>query len=145
MPVLDVVGGRAKASSEHPEEKKSSGDPLAEETEEFLMSTKVQNWAKRIQDLKKQQDQVKGLRKKLSKDLKAAQRKTRRLKERARHLSEDDMMAILMMKRKIFKADPEANPESPTDLTEGGQSSGSGAASTKADDFAGGNGDNLGD
>ena len=100
------------------------------------MSSKVQNWAKRIQYLKKQQDQVRDTKKKLAKDLKAAQRKTRRLKERARHLSEEDMMNILLMKRSRNQDSLAEDPESTAVTTEGGQSSGSGAASTKAGDFA---------
>ena len=74
--------------------------------------------------------------KKLAKDLKAAQRKTRRLKERARHLSEEDMMNILLMKRSRSQENLEPDPESTAETTEGGQSSGSRAASTKAHDFA---------
>ena len=74
--------------------------------------------------------------KNLAKDLKAAQRKTRRLKERARHLSEEDMMNILLMKRSRNQDSLAEDPESTAVTTEGRQSSGSGAASTEAGDFA---------
>ena len=48
-------------------------------------------------------------RQKLAKELKAAQRKNKRLKERARMLSEEDMVQILVMKRgKTASANEEA-------------------------------------
>ena len=56
-------------------------------------------WAQRIKILKTEQQQLRSQRQKVTKDLKAAQRKNKRLKERARFLSEDDMVQILVMKR----------------------------------------------
>jgi predicted phage gp36 major capsid-like protein len=55
--------------------------------------------ATRIQQLRKGQSKLREERQKIGKELKAALRKSERLKERARQLSEDDMMQILVMKR----------------------------------------------
>ena len=52
MPIHDVVGGSDDADNKRPKKAKSISYPTAEETAEFLMSSKVQNWAKRIQYLK---------------------------------------------------------------------------------------------
>lgn len=56
-------------------------------------------WPARISDLKKQTVELRETRQRVAKDLKAAQRKNKRLKERARSLSEEDMLQILVMKR----------------------------------------------
>ena len=135
MPVLDVVGGSGDAGSKRPKKAQSICDLVAEEAAEIVTSAKMQNWAKRIQDLKKQQEEAKQTKKRLAKELKSAKKKTRRLKERARHLSEEDMMNILLMKRSRSQEILESIPESTAETKEGGQSSGSGAASTKASDF----------
>lgn len=56
-------------------------------------------WEGRIQELKVASNALRQHRQKVAKDLKAAQRKNKRLKERARCLSEEDMIQILVMKR----------------------------------------------
>ena len=57
------------------------------------------SWPDRITELKKQTLELRATRQKVAKELKAAQRKNKRLKERARSLSEEDMLQILVMKR----------------------------------------------
>ena len=57
------------------------------------------SWPNRISELKKQTLELRATRQKVAKELKAAQRKNKRLKERARSLSEEDMLQILVMKR----------------------------------------------
>lgn len=56
-------------------------------------------WEGRIQELKLASNALRQHRQKVAKDLKSAQRKNKRLKERARCLSEEDMIQILVMKR----------------------------------------------
>ena len=56
-------------------------------------------WEGRIQELKNTNMALRVHRQKVAKELKAAQRKNKRLKERARFLSEEDMVQILVMKR----------------------------------------------
>ena len=53
----------------------------------------------KIQNLRQEAQKLRDDRAKVSKQLKNEQRKNKRLKERAKHLTEDDMVAILSMKR----------------------------------------------
>lgn len=57
------------------------------------------NWDQRIKALKMEANQIRDDRRKVMRQLKAAQRKNKRLKERARTLSEEDMIHILSMRR----------------------------------------------
>ena len=86
-------------------------------------------WAARIQGLKKQTTQLREQRQRVAKELKAAQRKNRRLKERARCLSEEDMLQILVMKRART-----ADNASSADVETGGSGNGSSNASTVVTD-----------
>ena len=73
---------------------------------------------------------------KISKELKAAIRKSKRLKERARHLSEEDMLHILVMKRskQATTAGPDTSAASSSGLS---SASGSGSGTTAGiDDVA---------
>ena len=52
-----------------------------------------------IEALRKEQQEMKDKKKKLQKDLRNAERKKRRLSERARKLSDKDLVAVLMMRK----------------------------------------------
>ena len=132
MPIVDVVDNSARGSNEQAGTTASSGAAAAEEAGKTLMTVAAaRDWSSRIQELKKQQEDMKASKQALAKELKASKRKWRRLKERARCLSEDDMVNILMMKR--AKSGDAMSPRGQS--TGGSQSSGSGAASTTASDL----------
>ena len=91
----------------------------------MIVDSQVEGWCDRIASLKKQTQNLREQRQKLAKELKAAQRKNKRLKERARCLSEEDMVQILVMKRqKMAESAVKDSEEQPS------SSSGSSAAST---------------
>ena len=52
-----------------------------------------------IEALRKEQQDIKDKKKRLQKDLRNAERKKRRLSERARRLSDKDLVAVLMMRK----------------------------------------------
>ena len=69
-----------------------------------MVDVSAGGWAARITGLKKQTQELREERQRVAKELKAAQRKNKRLKERARCLSEEDMVQILVMKRTMRNA-----------------------------------------
>ena len=99
MPIVDTVS-KSSSTTPHakPIEASSSGTSDAASVVSVMDSVRT-SWQERVQDLKTQTQRLREDRQRVAKDLKAAQRKNRRLKERARCLSEDDMMSILLMKR----------------------------------------------
>lgn len=82
-----------------------------------------------INELKKQQAEARKMRQKLARDLRNALRRKRRLKSKARMLSNDDLVAVLLMRKenspgpsahatseplaRVDEEDPTANPPSP--------------------------------
>ena len=74
-----------------------------------------------IQKLKQDQADARKVRQKIAKDLRNAQRRKRRLKTRARMLTNDDLVAVLLMRQKSGAAEdadvpvpePLAGPEEP--------------------------------
>ena len=90
-------------------------------------------WAERIVGLKKQTQELRQQRQSVAKELKAAQRKNKRLKERARCLSEEDMVNILVMKRQKTMVVNGASDPTATEAGAGSSSSSStGSAPTAA-------------
>jgi len=74
-----------------------------------------------IQKLKQDQADARKVRQKIAKDLRNAQRRKRRLKTRARMLTNDDLVAVLLMRQESGEAEdadepvpePLAGPEEP--------------------------------
>ena len=102
MPIVEAtVLGRCKRK--HPTEAEAArpGDAEAGKNavDAMELDTTPTAWADKIVELKKNTAEARKYRQKLAKELKAAQRKNKRLKERARLLSEEDMVQILVMKR----------------------------------------------
>ena len=91
------------------------------------------DWATRITDLKKQTIQLREDRQRVAKALKCAQRKNKRLKERARCLTEEDMVQILVMKRASRAMDLDAVMPSPPGAASSSSSAASVARSEEAD------------
>jgi len=60
---------------------------------------------KHIQQLKEQQAALKTQKKALQKNLRNAERKRRRLRERARQLTDDDLVSVLLMRQEKQKED----------------------------------------
>ena len=91
--------------------------------------------ASRIQQLRGSQLKLREQKETISKELKAAIRKSKRLKERARHLSEEDMLHILVMKRskQATTAGPATGAASSSGLS---NASGSGSGTTAGIDVA---------
>ena len=101
MPVVDAVSGAgASSAGSHIEPTAGTGTaPPPPSASSVLLDLGTGGWPARISDLKKQTLELRERRQKVAKELKAAQRKNKTLKERARCLSEDDMLQILLMKR----------------------------------------------
>lgn len=64
-----------------------------------------------IETLKKQQADARKVRQKIARDLRNAQRRKRRLKTKARMLSNDDLVAVLLMRQETAVATPDCPPE----------------------------------
>ena len=103
MPVLD-----AAATGQSPRTpSKTSPDPDTTSTGSSNLSDPVNlpegttqvNWKDRISTLHTEAKQLRAQRNRVSKDLKSAMRKNRRIMERAKGLSEVDIVQILVMKR----------------------------------------------
>jgi molecular chaperone GrpE (heat shock protein) len=63
-----------------------------------LANSRNKNLLQRIAELKAEQKKMKDQRSKVQKDLKNAMRKKKRLQQRARQLSNDDLMSVLLMR-----------------------------------------------
>ena len=124
MPVVDASTSGAGASAGHAGAEATGASAAVPEAPANGLTLASEGWAARIQELKKQTSQLREDRQRVAKELKAAQRKNRRLKERARCLSEEDMLQILVMKR-AKSAENASNP----DAGVAGPSSGSSDAS----------------
>ena len=122
MPVLDAIAGSSAAAA-HNNTETSTGTGIAvpETSNTVTVDLSSAGWAGRIAGLKNQTKELREQRQRVAKELKAAQRKNKRLKERARCLSEEDMVHILVMKR---------TKSSANGSSEGGGSSTSGGASS---------------
>ena len=110
MPIVEAtVPGGSKRKRAADAEAAAPGDAKAEKTSVDLteQETAPTAWAGKIAELKKNTAEARLYRQKLAKELKAAQRKNKRLKERARMLSEEDMVQILVMKRGKTAGDKE--------------------------------------
>ena len=101
MPVVDaVIGEGAASAASHIEPAAGAGiAPPPPSVSSVMLDLSTCGWPSRISDLKKQTLELRERRQKVAKELKAAKRKNKTLKDRARCLSEDDMLQILMMKR----------------------------------------------
>ena len=64
---------------------------------------------KHIQQLKEEQATLLASRKRSQKDLRNAERKKRRLRDRARQLTDDDLVSVLMMRKDLKKNDNAAD------------------------------------
>jgi hypothetical protein len=67
---------------------------------------------KQIAELKAQQAQIMERKRRLAKDIRNAERKRKRIKDRARQLTDEDLMAVLMMRKEIKRAPDEQAPDS---------------------------------
>ena len=125
MPIVEAtVPGGCKRKRAADAEAAAPGDAKAEKTSVELtdLETAPTVWADKIAQLKKNTVEARVHRQKLAKELKAAQRKNKRLKERARFLSEEDMVQILVMKRAKTAATKEEAESSASSSSKGGKS-----------------------
>ena len=110
MPIVEATSPGGKTKKQGSEAgAPSAGHAAAEKTAMPLtdLDSAPTGWADKIAELKKNTLEARAHRQKLAKDLKAAQRKSKRLKERARFLSEEDMVQILMKRAKTAAAKEE--------------------------------------
>ena len=123
MPVIDLGTETRRGPPDAEEEASAStGHGSTQIALDALLCTHDSDaWALRIHKLKDETLRLRTQRQQVAKKLKAAQRKNRRLKDRARCLSEEDMLQILMMKRAKTKSDQE-DGDSNTALSETGGS-----------------------
>ena len=94
-------------------EQSELSDQVATESKEDAEAGTSESLLQHIASLKQQQDAARKERKKLARDLKKAQRKRRRLKARARQLSNADLMEVLSM-RNYEAATSSAGPSKKT-------------------------------
>ena len=74
----------------------SKGDGVVEKTTSITAD---------IQALKEEQQRIREQRKRVTNDLRNAQKRRRRLKSRARQLTNDDLLAVLMMRKDASEAE----------------------------------------
>ena len=106
MPVVDAVAG-ASCAAPHTRSDSAPGTGAvvpAAPADAVMVDVSAGGWAARISGLKRQTQELREERQRVAKELKAAQRKNKRLKERARCLFEEDMVQILVMKRTMRSA-----------------------------------------
>ena len=123
MPVVDSIaplGNKRKRAEEAG--LAAAGFAKAEKASVDLreQETTPTAWAEKIAELKKSTAEARLHRQRLAKDLKSAQRKNKRLKERARMLSEEDMVQILVMKRGKTAGDKEGVASSASSSSKSG-------------------------
>ena len=100
MPVVNIGSNDPPNGGPPTSTSQGTADSNAKQTsDEMTVDLSQTGWEGRIQELKSASLALRQHRQKVAKDLKAAQRKNKRLKERARCLSEEDMIQILVMKR----------------------------------------------
>ena len=101
MPVVDTVVSANAGSEEHAVDSSAGSGTAAPPASSSVAIAELSasGWPGKISELKKETLLLRASRQRVAKELKAAQRKNKRLKERARCLSEEDMLQILMMKR----------------------------------------------
>ena len=124
MPVVDAVASPNTTTqcNHHKAHSGANSFSVTATLEAVVDRLEHGGWAGRIASLKKQTKQLRDKRQRVAKHLKAAQRKNRRLKERALCLSENGIMSIVMMKRSKSGAEQIG--------TTGGSSSSNGNIST---------------
>jgi len=99
---------RASASSSQPA---SAGAlAVAVETGRVVAALPPDPLKADLKRLKEEQQNLRAARKKLSKEVKNAKRRTQRLKKRARTLTDDDLVAVLMMRKQVKDAGTSAVP-----------------------------------
>ena len=103
MPIVDAAQGSQSQKSRRPSEDGEASSSGAASSSQNGVAVAGQlnggNWQQRIKALKDEAKTMRDERKTVMKRLKAAQRKNKRLRDRARILSEEDMLHILSMRR----------------------------------------------
>ena len=122
MPTLDIIGKSGCEKTDRPQpDAASAGSAGSKKTglEMTELEPTCLSWPEKIAQLKKSTEEARSHRQKLAKELKSAQRKNKRLKERARFLSEEDMVQILVLKRQKTAAAKEESASSSSSSSKG--------------------------
>ena len=97
VPVQNTADGKPDASIAKPsvvaDTRPQSRPPVSAASSDGIGSLSA-----RIEDMKKQQGELLSARKRVQKDLRNAERKRRRLKDKARMLTDDDLLAVLRIR-----------------------------------------------
>ena len=103
MPVLDAAAAgqspRTPSKTSPGPDTTSTGSSNLSDPVNLPEGTPQVNWKDRISTLHTEAKQLRAQRNRVSKDLKSAMRKNKRIMERAKGLSEVDIVQILVMKR----------------------------------------------
>ena len=79
-----------------------------------LASSSGTNLTAKIDTLRKEQQTIKAQRQQVMKELKNAQKRKRRLKARAKQLSNEDLLALMCMRQSESSASTAVHPEDPS-------------------------------
>jgi hypothetical protein len=141
MPIVDVTsaekdGTSAEAtpagSADRISESSSAEDHRSKLRKILQSEPATHDCGAHIGQLKKEQDTLKKQRATLQKELKTAQKRRSRLKSKARQLSNDDLMAVLMMREKEAESKAQDATAALDGASTGAASSASGAAPSTA-------------
>jgi hypothetical protein len=142
MPIVDVAGVADRGEPGNTSTQVASASSASSEQAAVLMGhAAATDMATRIQQLRKGQNKLREDRQKIARELKKAFRKSKHLKERARQLSEDDMVQILVMKRAKQAANAAQRTALSNDLSSASGSGSVSAARIDALDVPGPSGD----
>jgi TolA-binding protein len=118
MPILelsDEVSGLAEAAEPAPSKAAASSTTGAAASLTALISeAHTENPVQELKDLKQKAAQLRKEKKELARQLRNAERKQKRLKEKAKLLSDQDLLSVIIMRRdkKARIADPPASDPS---------------------------------
>ena len=118
MPILelsDEVSGLAEAAQPAPSEAAASSTTAAAASLNALMSeAHTENPVQELKDLKQKAAQLRKEKKEFARQLRNAERKQKRLKEKAKLLSDQDLLSVIIMRRdkKARIAEPPASDPS---------------------------------
>ena len=132
MPILDVspsTGDNAAGQQEAGGAAAAGDGASSQHRGVYDVAENVQSWDDKIRELRAEAQRIRDDRRKVMRTLKCSQAKAKRLREKARTLSESDMLQILKMKRPL----PASNSAASTDTTPAASSSGgAGVASSSS-------------
>ena len=131
MPLIDASSEAADSVVATPQgtSSPSQGDPRPTQSIDDAALSNVLPWDDKIRDLRLEASRMRTERKAVMRQLKNTKQKARRLKSKAKTLSEQDMLQILKMKRTASAAETPASPRASASSGSAGNSPASSGSS----------------